>query len=97
MIKVNSDAEDFGNVMIMALRYALGRKTYVTLEVPEFIMKNKDLISQRVCTVMLRDISQYLEDRNNKMITDDKCDYDSWVKLSNWLYELMKEKKGVIL
>ena len=27
----------FGDIMIMALRYALGRRTYVTNEVPDFI------------------------------------------------------------
>ena len=68
MIKVNSNIEDFGNVMILALRYALGRRTYVTLEIPEFIMKNNKLISERVCIVMIRDINQYLKDRKSVIL-----------------------------
>ena len=93
MIKVNSNIEDFGNVMILALRYALGRRTYVTLEIPEFIMKNNKLISERVCIVMIRDINQYLKDRKSGMIIDDECDYKSWIKLNNWLYKLAIERE----
>ena len=39
--KIISDKDnDFGDIMIMALRYALGRRTYVTNEVCTFISQN---------------------------------------------------------
>ena len=38
---INDEDNDFGNIMIMALRYALGRRTYVTSEVSDFIKQNK--------------------------------------------------------
>ena len=43
-ITVNSNEYDFGNIMISALRYALTRKTYVSLETAEFIMKNEKYV-----------------------------------------------------
>ena len=34
---INDIDNNFGDIMIMALRYALGRRTYVTNEGPDFI------------------------------------------------------------
>lgn len=84
---------DFGDIMIMALRYALGRRTYVTGEVPSFIKQNAEFINERICIVMLRDITRYIEDRRNGIQKDDDCDFNSWLLLQNWLFELAKEKK----
>ena len=78
--------------MIMALRYSLGRKTYVTNEVPEFIKQNSDYINGRICNVMLRDIANYVSDRETGIIKDDKCDYDSWIQFQNFLFNLAKIK-----
>ena len=91
--KINDNNDDFGNIMIMALRYALGRRTYVTHEVPKFIMQNEEHINERVCIVFLRDVGRYIEDRKNKIIEDDSCDYNSWINLQNWLFKIAKEKK----
>ena len=93
MIKINSNINDFGDIMILALRYALGRRTYVTFEVSDFIKNNKDSINERVCICMIRDINNYLKDKQNGVIIDDKCDYDSWVNLDNWLYKLARKRK----
>ena len=92
-ITVNSNDYDFGNIMISALRYALTRKTYVSLETAEFIMNNEKYISERVCRVMLRDINYYLALFENGVEIFDKCDYDSWIKLENWLFNLVKKNK----
>ena len=92
MITVNSNENDFGDIMILALRYALGRRTYVTYEVSDFIKKNENLINERVCLCMIKDIDNYLILRNNELINDDKCDYDSWINLDKWLYELARKR-----
>lgn len=84
---------DFGDIMIMALRYALGRRTYVTDEVPSFIKQNAEFINERICIVMLRDITRYIEDRRDGIEKDDDCDFNSWLSLQNWLFKLAKEKK----
>lgn len=97
MIEVNDKEQSFGDIMIMALRYALGRKTYVTDEVPSFIKNNSNHLNERVCIVMLRDVGRYIEDRMNGIITDDNCDYNSWVNFHNWLFDIAKEKKFNVL
>ena len=82
----------FRDMIISALRYALGRRTYITAETSEFIIENKAIIDSRMKQVMLADLGQYLERRNKGFITDDKCDYEVWVNLYNWLSKLEVEK-----
>ena len=89
---INDKDNDFGDIMILALRYAIGRRTYVTSEVPEFIMQNAEQINERICAVMLRDIDEYLQDRDKGLIKDDECDYQSWTKLAEYLVNLAQEK-----
>lgn len=92
--KTITDKEnDFGDIMIMALRYALGRRTYVTDEVPSFIKQNAEFINERICIVMLGDITRYIEDRKNGIEKDDDCDYNSWLSLQTWLFNIAKKKK----
>ena len=88
---INDKDNDFGDIMILALRYALGRKTYVTSEVSEFIMQNPEHINERICGVMFRDLEDYFKARGN-MIIDDECDYQSWIKLAEYLVNLAQEK-----
>ena len=76
------------DMIISALRYALGRRTYITAETSEFIIENKAIIDSRMKQVMLRDLKEYLERRNKGFITDDKCDYEVWVNLYDWLNNL---------
>lgn len=77
MIEINYELQD---IVLCALRYAIGRKTYVTSEVCEFIMKHPNLIDDRVKTVMLRD----LEDLDRYYKKDD-IDYLPFDILRKWL------------
>ena len=77
MIEINYELQD---IVICALRYAIGRKTYVTSDVCEFIMKHSNLIDDRVKTIMLRD----LEDLNEYYEIDD-IDYLQFDTLRKWL------------
>lgn len=92
------DIYQIQDIIICALRYALGRRTYITSTVSDFIKEycyNKNftsIIDERVCIVMLRDINRYMEDRKNGLIKDDECDYKTWIDLQNWLFDLAKEK-----
>ncbi len=78
----------FRDMIISALRYALGRRTYITAETSEFIIENKAIIDNRMKQVMLRDLKDYLERRNKGFTTDDKCDYEVWINLYDWLNNL---------
>lgn len=92
-IVIKGELDDYRNIMAMALRYALGRRTYATSEVPEFIMKNEEYINERICDVMLCDLHHYFEDRINFGAKDDDCDYRSWHKFKQYLLDLADKKQ----
>lgn len=81
MIEINYELQD---VVISALRYAIGRKTYITGEVCEFIKKHPELIDKRVKMVMLRD----LEDINKYYKENDNIDRPYFIGLKLWLENL---------
>ena len=76
---------DFQDIVISALRYALGRKTYITLSTVDFIKQYPEIIDERVKQVMLRDLDNYFEDRKKWEYKDDECDYQVWLSLKVWL------------
>ena len=84
MIEITHELKD---MIIGSLRYALRRRTYITSETAEFIIKHPELIDERVRSVMLRDLTQYFAERELWEYKDDECDYQSWLKLYNWLKE----------
>lgn len=85
---INDSENDFGDIMIMALRYALGRRTYATKEVCDFIKQNKEYINERIKGVMVKDIINYRGLRIKGYIRDDKCDNDSFIDLLNFLEKI---------
>ena len=83
MLEITRDLKD---IVCCSLRYALGRRTYITLLISGYIMEHPELIDERVKGIMLKDIEEYLECRNI-YYKDDECDYQSWLKLKKWLEE----------
>ena len=81
MIEITRDLKD---IVCCSLRYALGRKTYITSLVSDYIINHPELIDERVKDVMLKDIEEYLDCRNI-YYKDDECDYQSWLRLKEWL------------
>lgn len=81
MLEITRDLKD---IVCCSLRYALGRRTYITLLISGYIMEHPELIDERVKGIMLKDIEEYLECRNI-YYKDDECDYQSWLKLKKWL------------
>lgn len=82
------DERTLKDFMVMALRYALGRQTYVSSEVPDFIKLNEHCIDERICDVMLVDLIHYLHDRGiGLIVTDDECDYESWKAFYKYLLD----------
>lgn len=83
----DSDVRDLQDMIISALRYALGRRTYITSETAEFIKRYPELIDERVKSVMLRDLEEYFQKRESFKF-DDECDFNTWKSLYNWLERL---------
>lgn len=77
MIEINRDLRD---IVISALRYAIGRRTYVTCATCDFIMKNSRMIDKHMKDVMLNDLKN-IEDYYDK----DDCDYKMFIKFKEWL------------
>lgn len=79
-LEIDRDLQD---IVICALRYAIGRKSYVTWETSEYIMTHPELIDKRVKEVMLFD----LQDKELYYKTTD-IDYIQFRKLETWLKDL---------
>ena len=80
MIEINRDLRD---IVISALRYAIGRRTYVTWATCDFIVKNSRMIDRHMKSVMLNDL-KHIDDFYDK----DSCDYKMFVEFKEWLEEL---------
>ena len=70
------------DMFISALRYAIGKKSYIVDETVEFIMKNPDLLDDRTRSVMLNDLHEV-----ENFYGTDKTDLNEFYKLKDWLYD----------
>lgn len=61
-------------IWICALRYALGRRTYITGVVSDYILSRSGELTEKTISVMVRDI----ETCDNY---GDECDKKHWMKL----------------
>ena len=91
MIIKDADVRDLKDMIISALRYALGRRTYITGETAEFIKRYPELIDERVKDVMLKDLEEYFQKRESFKF-DDECDFNTWKSLYNWLKGLKTDE-----
>lgn len=82
MIEITNDLKD---MIICALRYSIGRRTYVTSQTANFIKDNPRLIDDKVRQIMLNDLNDYFNMRDNCYCIDDRCDHDTWLDLKAWL------------
>lgn len=58
-LAINCDYQ-FQDMVICALRYAIGRNTYVVDEVCEWVENHPEILDDRVITVMKRDVSEQI-------------------------------------
>ena len=75
-VKINGEAEDLSAMLIGAVRYALGRRTYIVNWTCEFIENNKHLLIEKDKQVMIRDIKG-----QEKYGYGDECDKNDWMRL----------------
>lgn len=81
MIEIDRDLKD---MIVSALRYIIGRKTYITEETCSYIKNHPELIDDRVKMVMLKD----LEDIYRYYDENDEVDLPEFLKLKKWLEDL---------
>lgn len=55
-MEIKNTKNNFDLIVASALRYGLGRKTYITSVIPEFIIENMDILSNKIKKSMIEDI-----------------------------------------
>ena len=74
------------DMFISALRYAIGRKSYIVDETIEFIMSHPELIDDRTRSVMLNDLHE-VENFYGDSMVDRHTFINEFYKLKGWLYD----------
>lgn len=70
-----ADAE-FGLIVTCAIRYAIGRMTYMPSAVCEFTLRYLPMLDNKTISVMIRDITEVLERNQGKI-----ADAELWLNL----------------
>ena len=92
MVEIDRDLRD---IVISAVRYALGRRTTMPSATTEYIMTHSELVDSRVKQVLLRDLEWYFRLWEAGKQVDDRCDYDTWLLFKKWLEKLeVKDEKS---
>ena len=55
-MEIKDTKNNFDLIVASTLRYGLGRKTYITSVIPEFIIENMDILSNKIKRSMIEDI-----------------------------------------
>ena len=79
-------SEGFGCIVNSAVRYSLGRDTYMPDVAVQFILDHMNLLDLRTVTVMYRDIQEALENENLPH-------RETWVSLMYALETRLKRKE----
>lgn len=90
--------EDLGTIAICAVRYALGRESYMPGLVQDFVKRHPEIVDENVRNVMIRDINE--EDKiheytlpNGEVMKIDGLgstviDRPGWLRFRSWLESL---------
>ncbi len=68
--------EEFGMIVTCAIRYAIGRMTYIPSAVCEFTLRYLPMLDNKTIFVMIRDITEVMERNQGKI-----ADAELWMNL----------------
>jgi len=82
--------EDYYLMITCALRYALGRHTYICKTVADYIKAEKN-IPEHETEIMIKDINNHF---NNPIAMDyeHECDRETWLDLMEYLTKITKKE-----
>lgn len=81
-IVIQQDDQDFQTVLICAVRYSLGRRTYMPGLVTDWIRGYcNGKLSGKTIDIMRRDI----DDQDKRKALGDECDIKTWRNFKAWL------------
>ena len=83
--------KDFSELAMCAVRYALGRTTYVSFSVPQAILGNVKFMTTNSLKVIVRDINEYkrMHDRIGM-----ECDEKNWLDFRDMCEEVIKRREA---
>ena len=89
--------EHLNAVLICAVRYCIGRQSYMPGLVQEWIMRHEDLLTQQTMEIMIRDIDEadrihHYDKFDIDGLGDTKIDRPGWEKFREWLKTRKVEK-----
>lgn len=85
---IQIDNEHMGDVLISAVRYALGRRTHIVSTVTNCMINHISGMTDRTIQVMERDIFE-----QQRFDYGDECDKQDWMKLFNVLTAEREKRK----
>lgn len=69
-------------MLISAVRYALGRMSYIVSDTCDFVANIREKLSQNCIDIIIRDIEEEIEFYHSLDVTcGDECDERNWLKL----------------
>lgn len=82
---------NFSDLAVCAVRYALGRETYVSYSVPKTILNNIDLMRTNSLKVIVQDITAWKEHYGKIGM---ECDENSWLKFKAELEQELERRRS---
>lgn len=73
-IEIKDTHDNSELIVASALRYGLGRRTYITSVIPEFIIENMDILSDKIKKSMIEDIKDQERWRIWRWVWQEKLD-----------------------
>lgn len=105
VLAVQEYNEHFGIICLCAMRYALGRQTYMPSLVQDFIRVHIEEIESGTIEIMIRDIDEADRIMTHRMpnghdlkmdgLGDTKIDRPGWERFRAFLKDKLKEKNDV--
>ena len=88
-IRVKKD--DFQAILTSAVRYALGRRSYIVSWTCNIVKDTIDRLDDNTVDVIILDIDKQLEGYDGML---DNLRYTNWIGLRDYLLEVVKRRKG---
>lgn len=88
--KVLDQNDEFAELAMCAVRYALGRATYVSYSVPHAILNNVDRIKTNFLKVMIRDVKEFKRTHGKIGMQIDEA---SWLQFAEDLKAEIKRRE----
>jgi hypothetical protein len=80
------DTKDMSMALLLSVRYALGRRTYIVSDVCDMVKRNAASLTVNDAAIMRRDISEEIRRADDCGRTvGDQCDHTRWVDLLAWM------------